>query len=360
MITPDFSQTRTAFALAMSFVFLAPATQAAPPLVVEIIVAKATEENQIISLTGEIVARDTLMAAFSTSGRIESVPVDQGDKVKKGDPLAKIESLQQEQALRSAAAGLATEQADQLQAIENLQRQEQLLERGATTRINRDNAEDIVRIAEGELAQAQATLDTATKALRDTVLIAPSDGTVTDRMVEPGQVVGAAQPVLMLALGDGIDAIFTAPEVLLTDTTTPSPVITLQPLDGPDIQFHGHIREVSPLVDPRRGTVEVTVEVDGIPDGIGYGDPVRGSATLAGVPRIVLPYTALTATQSGTAVWVVSPETMAVSLLPVTIDRYQSGRVIIRAGIDAGTWIVGKGSQLLYPGRIVNKMDLLQ
>src|SRR5690606_20162344 len=129
---------------------------------------------------------------------------------------ARMDSVQQEQALRAAEAGLQTAAADHRQAAENLDRQETLLERGATTRIARDGAEDSLRIAEGALAEAQATLDRARKALDDTVLTAREDATVTRRLAEPGQIVGAAQPVLELALDAGIDAVFDVPEVLLT------------------------------------------------------------------------------------------------------------------------------------------------
>ena len=46
---------------------------------------------------------------------------------------------------------------------------------------------------------------------------------------------------------------------------------------------------------------------------------------------------------------------MQVSLHPVTIDRYETGRILIRNGVEDGDWIVGKGAQLLYPGRLVRR-----
>jgi multidrug efflux pump subunit AcrA (membrane-fusion protein) len=70
-------------AFALTTVLAASPSHSAPPLAVEVLVAEETQDTVINTLTGEIVARDTLTAAFSTSGRIETVPVDQGDKVKR-------------------------------------------------------------------------------------------------------------------------------------------------------------------------------------------------------------------------------------------------------------------------------------
>jgi RND family efflux transporter MFP subunit len=329
------------------------------PLTVRIVTAKATADSTTYSLTGEVTARDTLTAAFPTGGRVAAVLVDEGDRVVEGAELARIESVQQEQALRAAEAGLATAEADHRQAIEDLDRQDTLLERGATTRIARDGAEDALRIAEGVLAQAGADLDRARKALADTVLLAPLQGTVTSRLIEAGQVVGAAQPAMELALGDGIDAVFHVPEVLLTNDL-PSPDVTLSPLDAPELKFGGVVREVSPLVDAQTGTVAVTVAIIDPPGDLDYGEAVRGTVVREDVPHVVLPYSAMTATGTSPAVWLVDPETMAVSLHPVTIERFETGRIVLSGGLEDGVLVVTDGAQLLFPGRIVRKAEAPQ
>jgi RND family efflux transporter MFP subunit len=329
------------------------------PLTVEIFTARSVADERTYSLTGEVRARDALSSAFPTGGRIADILVEAGDAVTAGMELARLDSVQQEQALRAAEAGLSTAEADYGQAVEDLQRQETLLDRGATTRIARDGAEDALRITEGALAQARAELDRAEKALSDTVLNAPGDATVTQRMAEAGQVVGAAQPVLELALASGFDAVFDVPEVLLTLGPPPEDV-TLNRIGTPDETFLGHIDEVSPVVDATTGTVAVTVAIDTPPPGLAYGDPVRGSVVRTAPAHVTLPYTVITATADGPAVWQVDPDTMAVTLLPVTVDRYETGRVILADGIDDGTLVVGKGSQLLYPGRIVTPAETAQ
>ena len=63
----------------------------------------------------------------------------------------------------------------------------------------------------------------------------------------------------------------------------------------------------------------------------------------------------MSATADGPAVWQVDRDTMQVSLHPVTIDRYETGRVLLSGGVEEGAWIVSKGAQLLYPGRTVRR-----
>ena len=280
--------------------------------------------------------------------------VETGAKVENNDPLARLDSIQQELAVRTAEAGLTTAQADHRQAVEDLERAEQLLSSGATTRAARDAAYDALRTAEGTLEQAEAEVDRTTKALSDTVLRAPSTSTVVSRDVEPGQIIAPAQTAMELALDKGFEAVFEIPEVIMIGEV-PTANIILSRLSKPEEQFEGRISEVSPLIDEKTGTVTATVEVINPPAGLNYGEPIRGAATRMTLPQISLPYSVMSATADGPAVWQVDTETMQVSLHPVTIDRYETGRVLLSDGVEEGAWIVSKGAQLLYPGRTVRR-----
>lgn len=336
-------------------VMLTNAARAQEPLVVEIVTAKSMAIERGISMTGEIVARDSLSVSFPSGGRIDSVEVHEGDEVEAGAVLARISAIQQEQALRGARAAVSTATADRDQALEDLRRQESLLERGATTRVKRDAAADQARVKAGVLAQSQADLDLAEKALEDTVLVAPVAATVIARHAEPGQVIGAVQPVVELALGGAIDARFEAPESLLTGSTVVQ-TMQLAPLGRPDDTFVGIVREVSPLVDPVTGTVAVTVTIDERPSGVEFGDAVRGGTTEITGEGIVLPYSTMSANADGAAVWVVDPETMTVSLRAIEVDRFETESIVVKAGVEEGAWVVSAGTQLLFPGRLVKPL----
>ena len=341
--------------------FLAPPLPLAADgmLPVRVTIAEMTETSLHPSLTGEIAARDTVSAAFPTGGRISELLVDVGDKVAAGAVLARIERVQQEQDLRSAKAQLAAAEAEYAAASDANDRQNALLERGATTRASRDAASDRLAVAAAGRAQTEAGLTQAEDALDDTVLYASTDATVTSRLAEPGQVVGAAQPIVELALGQGYEAVFDVPESqLIQQSGVNAPVdITLTPLDRTSPTVIGHVREISPLVEATTGTVEVKVTLEEPLAGLTYGDPVRGTTVLSEGANISLPWSAISATVDGPAVWIVDPATNQVSLRQVELQRYASDAILIASGVEPGEMVVTLGTQLLYPGRVIQPLE---
>lgn len=327
------------------------------PLAVEIVTVTPISDARTLSLTGEIAARTTLSASFPASGRIVAMLAHAGDKVKAGAVLARIDAVQQDEALRSAEAALVTAKANATKAEDDANRQDGLLQRGATTRSARDAAFDALRAAQAQVAQAEADVDRAKKAVSDTVLTAPSDATVTQKLGDVGQVVGAAQPVLQLAIGNRYDAVFEVPEQLLTNLPEGPVTVKLSPVDRPSEFVMGTPRQVSPLVDPTQGTVKVKVAMAELPPGLRFGDAIVGTIHSTGQDRIALPWPAMTATAQGPAVWVVDPATHRVSLRQVTVLRYETGRIVLASGVKAGEEVVGLGASLLFPGRVVRQAE---
>lgn len=337
--------------------------RAESPLLINVVQAELVADEQVLSLIGEIVAREKVGLSFPMGGRILSISVREGDQVVQGQELARLESVQQEQALLGVEAALEAAKADSFQASEEFDRQDRFLKRGATTRIRRDEAERRLRIAQANVDRAEAELRRAQKTYDDTFLYAASAGTVIDRLADPGEVVTGAHPVLELAQGRALDAVFDAPEALpaagleiskaAPRTNFSGLEITLVLIDKPGLSFVGSVRKVSPLVDPLKGTVEVSIGIDHPPTEALYGDAVRGTFLVSGPRRIILPYSALTAVGDGPAVWVIDPDTLAVTLTPIIIARYTDSRFIIETGVEPGQRVATSATQLLYPGRIV-------
>lgn len=338
-----------------SSVFTGPAC-AEQPLLVHAVRAEIQADKQVLSLIGEIVAREEVGLSFPMGGRILSISVREGDQVTKGQELARLESVQQEQALIGVEAALDAAQADLFQAKEEFERQDKFLKRGATTRIRRDEADRQFRIAQANVERATAELKRAHKTYDNTFLYASAAGIVIDRFADPGEVVTGARPVLELALGKALDAVFDAPEAM-PDIDTTELKIDLVLIDKPAITFNGSVRRISPFVDPHKGTVEVSVGLDHPPVEAIYGDAVRANVVVVGPPRIVLPYSVLTAVGESPAVWVIDPDTQTVNLSPITIARYTDSHVIVDGGIKPGEQVVTTGTHLLYPGRIVRPIE---
>lgn len=321
------------------------------PLPVQVVTAVETPVTLDVSLTGSIEARDSINASFRLGGRVTEVLVRAGDRVTRGDPLARTDSVQQEQTLQVARSALDSAVAARDQTQQAADRAAALLERGVGTRASRDAAAEALSSAQGAVEQARSGLDQAQRALDDTVLRAPVDAVVTGRAVDPGQIVGPGQTVVSLAGLTGLDAVFQTPDTRLLDNAMGLRV-TLNPVDDPDRTMTAEINEISPLVDARTGSVTVRAGIlDAPTDAALLGASVRGTIALPGAgSSMLVPWTALTAAGGQPAVWVVGDDD-TVTIRPVVIDRFQTAEVLIESGLAAGERIVAAGSQLLYPGR---------
>lgn len=325
---------------------------------VELVRAEQRPVTLDLQLSGSIVSADSVHLSFRQAGRVIRVTVDEGDRIAQGQELARLDSVQQDQMLRVAEAGLAAARAGLAQARQADERAEALLARGVGTRAARDDARQRLSETEGATRRAESALEQARRAVRETVLRAPQDAVVTARSVAPGQIVGAAQVVLSIAALEGLEAVFDAPDHPRLDSAMGSPV-TLDPIDIDRPTMRGTVSEISPLVDPTSGTVAIRVRIDDVKtDTALLGAAVRGRVQLAADSGIAVPWTAIMRDGDGSAVWRVD-DTGRVSLVPVTIARFANGVIFLSGGIAPGDLVVGAGSQLLYPGRVVRQAAVL-
>lgn len=319
---------------------------------VEMVTAERKPAIMDLKLSGTIEAKDSVDMGFRQSGRVLEVLVDQGDRVAAGDPLARLDAVQQDQALDVAQASLAAATASQSQARLASERAAAMLDRGVGTQAARDAAVQALSEADGVVERAESALDQAKTALDDTVLRAPSDAVIISRSVAPGQVVGAAQVVFQLATLDGLEAVFDAPDHPDLDSALGAEV-RLETLDFDLPGMRGTVTEVAPLVDPQRGTVAVRARIDGVQaDTALFGAAVEGHVNIAVDTGIAVPWTALMRDGQNAAVWTVDHDNR-VTLTPVQIGQFVNGTVFVTSGIEVGQVVVGAGSQLLYPHRQV-------
>ena len=156
---------------------------------------------------GKMEASQQVDVGAQVSGQIQKMYVGLGDKVKKGELLVEIDDLPQQNALKDSEARLknmiASKVAKEAQLINariNLERQQNLIKNGATTRSELDLAEANLKVFEAEvealvaqIAQAQIALDTAEINLDYTKITSPIDGIVVATVVKEGQTVNSTQ-----------------------------------------------------------------------------------------------------------------------------------------------------------------------
>ncbi|WEK51813.1 MAG: efflux RND transporter periplasmic adaptor subunit [Candidatus Kaistia colombiensis] len=336
-------------------------TEAEAPEVrpVRTVVATREKAGETVVLTGQVQAQNEASMAFRIGGRMIERPVNVGDHVEAGQLLARLDPVNELNALRSAQAALAATQGQLTQARNAYGRQEHLLRSGFTTRANYDQAAQAQQTAQAQVDDAEAQLEIAHDRVSFTELKADVSGTITARGAEPGEVVQAGQMIVQLARRDGRDAVFDVPAQVLRAAPT-DPIITVRLTDDPSVSAVGRVREVAPQANAQTRNFPVRVGLDNPPAALLLGSTVTGTMVMDSSPVIAIPATALTTSEQNPAVWIVDPATSTVSLRNVDIVRHDPATVVVSQGLDTGEIVVTAGVQALHPGQKVRLIGATQ
>jgi membrane fusion protein, multidrug efflux system len=322
------------------------------PRPVRTVTVESQADGETVSFTGQIRAQDTVNLAFRIDGRMIERQVSLGDAIAAGQIVARLDSQNEENSLRSAQANLASAQATLTQTRLAFGRQQELLKGGWTPRAKFDDAQEALRTAEAQVESAQAQLHIAEDRLGYAVLRADSPGAVTATGADAGEVVKAGQTIVQLAGMTKLDAVFDIPEQLIR-TGPRDPAVALALSDATQVQATGYVRQVAPQADSNTRTFQVKVGINNAPDGMKLGSTVTGRIKLSAPAGVAVPASALTEGNDHPAVWLVDRQTETVSLRPVDVMRYDAAGVVISRGLEKGDVVVTAGVQMLRPGQKV-------
>ncbi|MEJ2386185.1 MAG: efflux RND transporter periplasmic adaptor subunit [Chromatiaceae bacterium] len=331
-------------------------SQQAPPQPavrpVQTLIVHRGAASERVSLSGQVQAQNQINFAFRIGGRLIERKVSIDSKVVPGQLLARLESQDADNRLRTAEAELAAAQAALVQAGNNEARFRALVDKGMISRVQFDDAQQQLDAARSRVSAAEASVQTARDNVSYTELRSDVAGTVTAKGAEPGEVVRAGQMIVRVAQEGGKDAVFNVPAPLIREAPK-DPTIIVALSDDPGIRTTGHVREVSPQADPTTGTYIVRVDLDEPPPEMRLGATVVGSMKLTGDPAIRVPGTALTESEDAPAVWVVDGAKKSVSLVQVRVLRYDAASAVIASGLNDGDIVVTAGVHALRPGQKV-------
>lgn len=325
-------------------------------------IAKTFEEE------GEVVSEIQRPVYPSYGGKIVSLPVAEGQVVKKGDILAKIdteelklqlEKLKAEQ-VESHLKQLSIEQAQrELQAaIKNLKRISQLYKEGAVTESEYEEAKNTVEAAENNLQQQKQLYIRSKEALEAQInllnhkidscsITAPVSGTVSNLSVKKGQVVSPNSPIMTIfQQGSYKVEVYVLAEDISQIKKGMKVELVLEKSDG-DVRFEGVVEAVAPsavrtvsALGLEEKRVKVTVKPI-TPDKLelrpGYELDVVFT-TEKQENRLVVPKTALFPYGNGEALWVVREGKAKVQ--PVKTGFENERDVVIEDGIRKGDFVI--------------------
>jgi len=305
-----------------------------------------------IVLTGTVRAEDEVALAFRIAGRMIERPVNRGDAVVPGQVVARLETQNEQNAMRAAQAGLVAAAGQVSLARVTFSRQQTLAERGFAARARYDEAREGLQTAESQLEIAEAQLRFAQDQLGFAELRADAPGVVVAVGAEPGEVVQTGQMIIRKARQDGRDAVFDVPAELIR--SVPADVTVDVFLTGePGIRTTGRVREVSPEADPQTRTFEVKIGLADPPPQMRLGATVTGRVELDGGSVVEIRATALTCIDGRPAVWLVDPASMTVALRTIEVARFDSSSVVVAQGLAPGELVVTAGVLALHPGQKV-------
>ncbi len=292
--------------------------------------------------------------SFEVAGRMVERLVNEGQEVKKGDVLARLDDQDLQASLDQVKASLRKAEAD-------LNRSMRIREEdaGAISESKIDTDRKTMEVMEAEVRKAE-------KAVADAVLRAPFDGMVARRLVENFQNVQAKQAVLVFQDASQLEIEVSIPERDITRGSTAratAPEMTerlkpeVQVSALPDRSFPARVSEFATRADPSTRTFQVRLVFDPPEDvAILPGMTARVTATLPGDGTIRLPSHAVFADDRGAShVWKLNPEGMTVHSVAVKPGTLTGGDLEIVEGLSIGDQIVTSGISQLREGTKVRR-----
>jgi membrane fusion protein (multidrug efflux system) len=275
-----------------------------------------------------------------TSGVMVQLMAEEGDIVRKGQVLARIdpERLQLE-----AARALST-----VRKLENnYRRSKELAERKLVSA----DANDQIRF---ELESARASYNLAQLELRNTNITAPISGVVAQRMFKEGNLVALNAPVFRIVDNSRLEAVLNVPERELATLKKGQPIqMAVDAL--PNQAFSGVIDRISPVVDSGSGTFRVV----GVFDGGGVLRPgMFGRVQIVYDQRddaLTIPRTALIEDEGDTAVYTVRDKKAV--RVPVQLGYVNGELAEIRAGLKEGDAVITAGKVAVRDGTEVEVLN---
>lgn len=333
------------------------ADEAAPPppvvaraaLSVSLVAPQRADWPQTLTANGSVAAWQEALIAPEISGyRITQILVDVGDKVTKGQVLARIADDVVASELAEARASVAELAASAEEAQGNALRARELREKGFYSAQQALQYQTAEHTSGARLAAARARLQAAQVKMGKTAVRAPDDGLISARSAVVGSLTQNGEELFRLIRGARIEW---RAEVPAADIGRLSPGVAAT-LSGPDnVQASGRVRAIAPSINAntRNGLVFVDLPADAP---LKAGMFARGEFELGRTPALTLPQSAVVL-RDGFAYVFRQEGADRVAQVKVTLGRRLGERIEILAGLPAQVRVVASGAGFLADGDFV-------
>ena len=331
-----------------------------PPMTVEVAKVGRGDISAHLSVVGNLIGEATVDVAPKTGGRLTTMTVKLGDRVRRGQILGKIEDREIVEQVRQAEAShqvaeatIRQRKADLNLALTNVERSRNLFGRQLLPKQTLDDAEARytsavaqVDLSEAQLAQSEARLQELKINLANTNVVSPVDGFIAKRNVDPGQWVSQQVPLVSVVDISSLRLVANVVEKDLRMVGTGD--VALVDVDAfPGEKFKGRIARVSPIIDPATRTAPMEVEIPNPDFRLKPGMYARVDLEIDGKKNVLLvPKIALVDSEGQRGVYQPSEDNRAI-FKPIQVGIEDSERAEIVGGLQEGETVVSLGAGAL-------------
>lgn len=305
-----------------------------------------------LNLPAVIEASNTSVLTFQVGGRLNELNVVEGQEVSKGTLIGRLDQRDFRNALQQA-------QAQYDSADSEYQRAARLIAENAI-------AESVYEQRKTQRDVARASLDTAQKALDDTVLRTPFEGVIASVAVEQFENIGPQQQIVVLQTTGAAEALVQVPSTLVANAERVVPTnvyITLEAV--PDLQVPAEILSFSTQADASTQTFPARFKFTP-PEDINILPGMAGTlhSTMEFIEseqaernQVQVPLGAILSEGGEAFVWVVDLQSMTVSKRKIEIDKGIGERIVVLSGLAEGETIAGAGASYLFEGMKIRPLE---
>ncbi len=359
-------------------------SKVAPPIAVTVALATPSEITETVLVTGSLIAREEILVGPEVEGlRVIEVLADEGDRVKKGQVLARLVSdtietqlAQNDAAQARARAGIAQAKSNIAAADARLvearnayNRAKPLTQSGVisesgmdqrtsaakTAEANLAAAKDGLALAEADLAQAEAQRREFLWRKGRTEVVAPADGIISRRVARVGgYAAGAAEPMFRIVANGEVELEAEVTEVRLAQLKIGQAVEVEAAGAG---RVTGKIRIVSPEIDKATRLGHIRVLLGDAPN-LRIGAFATGTIETARIRGLAVPVSAILYSGDTATVQIVFDG--KITTRQVRLGLSSGGLVEVRDGLKEGDAVVAKSGTFLRDGDVVRPVPMTE